>query len=243
MVKEIKNLKDGVVGFHASGIVTKEDYTQVLIPQIENALKSQDTLNVLYVIDEDFDHYSWQAMFEDTKIGIMHPFSWKKIAIVTDVEWIIDAVKYLGSLVPFKIKTYSSIQFNEAKQWLEEEKLHLNITLDEEKKLLILEPTAVLMKHDFIHLASIIDPYFLEGNTLKGLMIKTKNFPGWDSISALKEHISFIKKHHKKIEKLAFVTDSSFIDAIKTIAGAFVHPKIREFHYAQADEAFTWLAS
>jgi len=119
----------------------------------------------------------------------------------------------------------------------------LTITLDTTKRLLILEPKAVLTKEDFIYLATVVDPYFEEGNTLRGLMIKTKNFPGWDSISALKEHISFIKHHHKKIEKLAFVTDSSFIDAIKTISSAFVHPQIKEFSYAQTEEALAWLTS
>ena len=119
----------------------------------------------------------------------------------------------------------------------------LLVTLDKTKQLLILEPQTVLTKEDFNYLATVVDPYLYKGNTLKGLMIKTKNFPGWDSVSALKEHISFIKQHHKKIEKLAFVTDSSFIDAIKTIASAFVHPKIKEFEYAKADEAFDWLVS
>ena len=124
-----------------------------------------------------------------------------------------------------------------------QEKQRLSIRLDTTKRLLILEPQAVLTKEDFIYLATVVDPYFKEGNTLKGLMIKTKNFPGWDSVSALTEHISFIKQHHKKIEKLAFVTDSSFIDAIKTIAGAFVHPQIKEFSYAQTEEALAWLTS
>jgi len=119
----------------------------------------------------------------------------------------------------------------------------LLIILDKTKQILILEPQAILTKDDFIHLATVVDPYFEAGNTLKGLMIKTKNFPGWDSLSALKEHLTFIKQHHKKIDKLAFVTDSSFIDAIKTITSAFVHPKIKEFHYAQADEALSWLES
>ena len=124
-----------------------------------------------------------------------------------------------------------------------QENQRLSITLDKTKHLLILEPKNVLTKEDFIYLATVVDPYLEEGNTLKGLMIKTKNFPGWDSVSALKEHISFIKHHHKKIEKLAFVTDSSFIDAVKSIAGAFVHPQIKEFSYAQTEEALAWLTS
>ena len=120
---------------------------------------------------------------------------------------------------------------------------HLSITLDEKKHLLILEPKAELTKDDFIYLASIVDPYFAKGNTIKGLMIKTKNFPGWDSLAAAKEHLTFIKKHHKNIEKLAFVTDSSFIAVIKTITGAFVHPTIKEFKYSEADDAEQWVLS
>lgn len=118
---------------------------------------------------------------------------------------------------------------------------HLDIILDKDTHILILEPKDVLTKNDFQYLATVVDPYIEEGNTLKGLMIKTKNFPGWDSLSAIKEHIAFIKQHHKKIEKLAFVTDSSFIDLIKSITGAFVHPKIKEFKYDAAEEALRWL--
>jgi hypothetical protein len=124
-----------------------------------------------------------------------------------------------------------------------QEDYRLLVTLDKTKQLLILEPQAVLTKEDFTYLATVVDPYLDEGNTLKGLMIKTKNFPGWDSVSALKEHISFIKQHHKKIEKLAFVTNSSFLDVISSIAGAFVHPTINKFKYNASDDAIKWLLS
>ena len=123
----------------------------------------------------------------------------------------------------------------------EGQKYHLNITLDEKKHILILEPQSVLRKDDFRYLATVVDPYLAQGHILNGLMIKTKNFPGWDSLSAIKEHIAFIKQHHKKIKKLAFVTDSSLIDVMKTIAGAFVHPKIKEFNHDAAAEALAWL--
>ncbi len=128
-----------------------------------------------------------------------------------------------------------------AKERLQKEERHLSVTLDEKKRILILEPKAVLTKDDFVYLATILDPYLAKGHTLKGLMIKTKNFPGWDSLSAMQEHLGFIRQHHEKIDKLAFVTDSSFIDAAKTIAGVFVHPKIKEFNYDASDEALAWL--
>lgn len=243
MIRKIEDLKDGVIGFHASGVVTKEDYTEIIIPEVEKTLKTHNKLNVLYVLDEDFDHYAWQALFEDTKIGVMHPLSWEKIAIVTNVEWMLNAVKYMRPFVPFKMKTFLGTQLDDARQWIEEEEHHLIFELDKEKHLLTLEPTQALVRNDFVHLENQIEPYLSEGNTLKGVMIKTKNFPGWDSISAMKEHFMFVKAHHKQIEKLALVTDSSFLDAAQSIASVFVHPQIKEFDYNQADDALKWLLS
>lgn len=130
---------------------------------------------------------------------------------------------------------------DDTKAKIQEEKRHLSVTLDKEKRILVLEPKAVLTKDDFVYLATIVDPYLAKGDTLKGLMIKTKNFPGWDSLSAMKEHFEFIRQHHEKIDKLAFVTDSSFIEAAKTVAGIFVHPKIKEFNYDDSEEALAWL--
>ncbi len=118
---------------------------------------------------------------------------------------------------------------------------HLYLLHYKEKKILVLEPQGVLTKDDFSYLASIVDPYLAEVGKLKGLMIKTKNFPGWDSFSAVRRHLSFIKKHHEKIDKLAFVTDSSLIEVFQSLAGGFVHPRIKEFMYDETADAFAWL--
>jgi len=241
MIKKIDRLADGIIGFHASGVVTKEDYVDTIVPTVEKALAQHDKISVLYVIDDDFDHYAWQAMIEDGKIGFKHPFGWDKIALVTDVDWMINAVKYMGPLIPFNIKRYPMCELESAKKWLQENNKHLSITLDKEKHILTLEPQGVLTEEDFQSLSDMVDPYLAGGNQLKGLIIRTKNFPGWDSLSALKGHIDFVKQHHEKIEKLAFVTDSSLINAMKTMAGAFVHPSIKEFSYDAVKEAHEWI--
>ncbi len=200
MVREIEGLSAGVIGFHVAGVVDREDYTKKFIPAIEEALQKHAEVNALVVIDADFDHYTWQAVLEDTKIGLMHPLVWGKIAIVTELEWMKKAVKYLRPFAPFKIKTYPSEALEDAKEWVQAQERHLKITLDKEKKILVLEPQGVLTKDDFSYLASMVDPYLAEEGKLKGLMIKTKNFPGWDSFSAMRGHLSFIKKHHEKRE-------------------------------------------
>ncbi len=241
MFKEIEGLKDGVIGFHVGGVVGKEEYVDKFIPTMEKALQKHDKISAIIVIDDDFDHYTWQAVLEDTKVGFKHPLEWEKIAIVTDVEWMVDVLKYLRLLAPYKVQVFSHDALEEAMKWVQAQERHLEVTLDEAKQILVLEPHGTLTKDDFKYLASIVDPYLAKEGELKGLMIRTKNFPGWDSFAAMREHVAFVKKHHKKIDKLALVTDSSLVEVFQTIAGDFVHPNIKEFNYDEVADAFAWL--
>jgi len=117
----------------------------------------------------------------------------------------------------------------------------LHIDIDERKGLVVLEPDASLSKDDFERATSQINPMIEKFDGIKGLIIHVKDFPSWDSFGALVEHLKFVHNHHKKIEKLAFVTDSSVIDILEPIAKHFVHPEVKEFAYNELVEAKIWI--
>jgi hypothetical protein len=119
----------------------------------------------------------------------------------------------------------------------------LHVTLDKEKLLAVLEPDGALSKEDFDNAVSIIDPFIEESGKLNGIVIYTESFPGWEDFAALSRHITFIKNHHKKIARLAFVTDTAVIDYTKAIAAPFVEAEIKVFPFAQFDEAKVWVAN
>jgi len=119
----------------------------------------------------------------------------------------------------------------------------LHVTLDKEKLLAVLEPDGALSKEDFDNAVSIIDPFIEENGKLNGIVIYTESFPGWEDFAALSRHITFIKNHHKKIARLAFVTDTAVIDYTKAIAAPFVEAEIKVFPFAQFDEAKAWVAN
>jgi hypothetical protein len=119
----------------------------------------------------------------------------------------------------------------------------LHITLDKEKLLAVLEPDGALSKEDFDNAVRIIDPFIEENGKLNGIVIYTESFPGWEDFAALSRHITFIKNHHKKIARLAFVTDTAVIDYTKAIAAPFVEAEIKVFPFAQFDEAKAWVAN
>jgi hypothetical protein len=107
--------------------------------------------------------------------------------------------------------------------------------------ILILRPEASLEASDFQRIAQEIDPYIEANGKLRGVLIDAKAFPGWKDFAALIAHLKFIREHHRKIEKIAAVTDSSFLSIAPTIANHFVQAEVRHFAHSQEAEALAWL--
>jgi hypothetical protein len=77
---------------------------------------------------------------------------------------------------------------------------------------------------------------------LSGLLIEAPSFPGWEDFAALIEHFRFVRDHHKKIHRVAAVTDNSFLKVAPRIAAHFAHPEIKVFGGAEKARALAWLA-
>ena len=76
---------------------------------------------------------------------------------------------------------------------------------------------------------------------LKGLIIHSESFPGWDSFQAMHSHLTFVKEHHKIIPRIAFVTDSIISNLAETIGSHFVSADIKSFDYGELDKARAWI--
>jgi hypothetical protein len=107
--------------------------------------------------------------------------------------------------------------------------------------ILILRPRERLEAADFEKVAKEIDPWIEANGKFHGLMIDAAAFPGWKDFAALIAHLRFIREHHKKIEKIAVVSDSSFLAVGPRIASHFVQADLRHFSHSQREEALAWL--
>ena len=117
----------------------------------------------------------------------------------------------------------------------------LRCELLRDKGILILRPEGELAAADFAAVARIIDPYIAEHGKLNGLLIEAPSFPGWDSFGALVEHIRFIRDHHRKVGRVAAVSDSSFLKVAPRIASHFAQPDIKTFASHEKARALEWL--
>jgi hypothetical protein len=118
----------------------------------------------------------------------------------------------------------------------------LNYDLQEDTGILVLKPEGKLEAADFATLASRVDAYLEGHETLHGVLIHAKAFPGWNDFSALLAHLKFIKRHHQKIEHVAVVADGGFATVMPNIASHFIHAQVRHFDLDREDAAWDWLA-
>lgn len=243
MIEVITDLPDRVLGLRASGEITANDYTTVLVPAIEDKLTQHKKVRLLYVIDDAFKGFSGGAAWEDAKVGMKHLTSFERVAVVTDVDWIEKSVKAFGFALPGEVRVFDDDDLEDARKWISEppSQGQLSFELLEDEGVLVLQPKGELEAADFERLSAEVDPYIEKTGELQGLMVVADHFPGWDDFAALSSHIRFVRDHHSKIRRVALVTADRVVSALPRVASRFVDAEVRTFGIDERDAALLWV--
>jgi len=108
--------------------------------------------------------------------------------------------------------------------------------------ILIVTPKGPLAASDFEALAGHIGPYIEANGKLQELLVNAPSFPGWENFQALVGHFKFVRNHHRKILRVAAVTDDGFLKIMPSIVSHFVNAEVRHFAYQDKAEALEWIA-
>ena len=119
----------------------------------------------------------------------------------------------------------------------------LDFAMLEPGGILQVTPSGALTAEDFTDLSGFADAYLEKHDSLAGLLIEAKSFPGWDSFAAFVAHVRFIHDHQRRIQRIAVVTDSPIAHLAELLADPFVAADIRGFAFAQRHAALSWLRS
>lgn len=117
----------------------------------------------------------------------------------------------------------------------------LNVKLDREEGIAVLEPEGALTEDDFAYAVGVIDPYIEDVGPLKGLIIHVGSFPGWASFASMLTHLKFVREHHRKVRRVALVTDSPIVNAAETIGSHLVEAEVRKFAFDEFHRAQQWI--
>jgi hypothetical protein len=115
MIKELSDLPPGVAGFDVAGTLSAEDYRDVVLPALERAAAG-GVVRFVVVIPE-FRGMTGDAAWQDLKVGVGHLRAWKRIALVTDIDWMRHLTTVFGLMAPGEIRQFPLAQRAEAMAW------------------------------------------------------------------------------------------------------------------------------
>ena len=114
-------------------------------------------------------------------------------------------------------------------------------TLDTENSILLVRPKSALAENDFVQLAKAVDPQIEKAGGLAGLIVEVSKFPGWESLGAMAAHFRFVRDHHKRVRKVAVVTDSPVGNLAERFASHFLSAEIKHFSSVELEAARQWI--
>ena len=120
MFEVMDGLNDGVVGVTAVGTIGREDYESTLLPLIDEAVAEHGKIAAVIVLGPEFEGYSAGAAFDDMRLGFDHATAFRRIAVVSDNEWIRNGAAALMYLFPGKAKGFATADVDAAKAWASE---------------------------------------------------------------------------------------------------------------------------
>jgi hypothetical protein len=121
MITTINGLPDYVAGFIASGTVTKENYSDTVLPRLKEVIREHGHLHFLLVLETDLGNFTAGAWMSDALAGLQHLFKWKKMAIVSNQKSVEKFTDIISPIMPGESRGFASNELEEAKAWVSRE--------------------------------------------------------------------------------------------------------------------------
>ena len=118
MLKKLENIPSYVAGFKATAEVSKDDYDNILKPEIERIDEQHGHIHFIMVLETPAKQFTFSAWMQDAIQGLKHYRGWKKVAIVSDETWIDTVSSTFSAFIPGESKGFKLSELEQAKQWV-----------------------------------------------------------------------------------------------------------------------------
>jgi hypothetical protein len=240
MIEEIAGLPEGTLGFKITGNVTGGDYDNVLTPAVDRAIEKFDRIKLLAQLGPDFQSYSLDAIWDDTKLGLRHWNGFERVAVVTDVGWVKMAVKAIAFMMPCPVQLFPIVELDDAKRWLCESLGSIHIYREED--VIIARLLGKLDPGAYNGVNEEIDNLMSRAEHVR-LVLDLREFDGWSGLSALGDHLSLIREHYRVPERIAIVGDKAWQKMAGKIMSRFVNAQTKFFDSGDYDGAIAWVSA
>ena len=243
MLKAIDGLDPDVAAFTAEGVVTADDYRDQLVPAVERIIESGRQPRVLYELGPNLERFDLGAMFSDARLGFSHLTDFARIAVVTDRDWIRDAVRAFGVLIPCPVQVFDVDELEDARAWIEERTVDLvEVSVEREGGVAHLRArlSGTIDQDGENRLAHLAREGIGDATELR-VLIEAEDFHGWSDLRALWQHVRFVAGQRARLEKVAIVGDARWQRRAIASARHVLGVDARFFEPDQLSDAEAWI--
>ena len=119
MIEVLPDMPEGVIGFRVSGRVSGDDLRE-FTPAMDELLKTGE-IRIVEVIASDYAGFGPGGLAQDLKLGFgalfRHHSAFKRIAVVSDKDWVTHTVHALAWMVPGDLALFGLDELEAAKRW------------------------------------------------------------------------------------------------------------------------------
>ena len=120
MLRRLKDMPAGTIGFEAIGEVEDDDWEETVEPVLRHEMADGQKIRLLYLLGAEAGDVEGDAVAADTGFRARHATSFERVAVVSDEDWMPPAVRALSALLPGKAKAFRVHELAAAKAWLAE---------------------------------------------------------------------------------------------------------------------------
>lgn len=119
MIEQIKNLPENMVGFRASGEVTKDDF-DIVHKKVGQLVDKTGKLNYMLFLDTPPSEFTIGAWWEDALLGVKNITKWNRAAIISDSETVDKFTAVFSKVMPGEFKVFQKNDLERAIDWTSE---------------------------------------------------------------------------------------------------------------------------
>jgi hypothetical protein len=182
------------------------------------------------------------AAWEDVRLGLRAMGLFDGCAVVTDIAWIREVSRLAAFFMPCPVRVFDERERAAATAWLLAlpEGPGIAIRLAPDAGVVVVEVAQPLRTADLDALAATVDTWLATHDTLQGVVVHARAFPGWKNVRALVRHLRFVADRHRRVRRVALAVDGPLAELAPTVANRVVRPRVRRFAFDALDDAVTW---
>jgi hypothetical protein len=119
MIEILPDMPNGVTGIRVSGRLRGDELREIR-PTLEELSKTGE-IRIVEVIAPDYEGFGPGGLAEDLKMGlgllVEHHSAFKRIAVVSDKDWVAHAMHAFAWMVPGELKVFGLDELQQAKEW------------------------------------------------------------------------------------------------------------------------------